>query len=137
MRVHEVWRPVKGYEDSYKVSNQGRVKSLDRKVKAVKRGKEYEITVKGKMLTVGTTRSMYLAVSLSKNDKLKRFLVHRLVAEAFIDNAEEKPFVNHIDANRQNNKASNLEGVTAKENTRHAQKLGNMRKAKPYWYYLD
>ncbi|MGX5581961.1 NUMOD4 domain-containing protein [Bacillus cereus] len=134
-RVHEVWKPVKGYEGLYKVSNQGRVKSLDRKVKAVKRGKEYEITVKGKLFSMPES-AKYYTITLHKEGKPEQKVVHRMVAEVFVENPEGKPFVNHIDADKHNNKASNLEWVTAKENTRHAQKLGNMRKAKPYWYDL-
>lgn len=54
--------------------------------------------------------------------------VHRIIAQLFVDNPENKPFVNHLDCNRSNNKASNLEWVTSKENNDYALKFGNMKR---------
>jgi hypothetical protein len=68
----------------------------------------------------------YNHVTIQINGKPKRFRVHRLVAEAFIPNPENKPYVNHIDGNRQNNLAENLEWVTPAENTQHAINTGLM-----------
>lgn len=68
----------------------------------------------------------YKHVTLQINKKAKRFRVHRLVAEAFIPNPENKPYVNHIDGNRQNNLVENLEWVTPAENTQHAVQNGLM-----------
>lgn len=68
----------------------------------------------------------YKHVTLQINKKAKRFRVHRLVAEAFIPNPENKPYVNHIDGNRQNNLVENLEWVTPAENTQHAVLSGLM-----------
>lgn len=68
----------------------------------------------------------YKHVTLQINKKAKRFRVHRLVAEAFIPNPENKPYVNHIDGNRQNNLVENLEWVTPAENTQHAVSSGLM-----------
>lgn len=133
-RVHEVWKPVKGYEDSYKVSNQGRVKSLDRVIKYMRAGKECEMKVEGKMLNA-YKGSSYLRVSLRKdNEKAKLIAVHRLVADAFVENPKSKPVVNHIDSNPHNNKAKNLEWVTQRENVRHSQDVGRRYKRTPYWY---
>jgi hypothetical protein len=65
-------------------------------------------------------RKGYLAVDLYDNGERKTKRVHRLVAEAFVPNPHGKPEINHIDGNRHNNKVSNLEWVTKKENCRHA-----------------
>lgn len=69
----------------------------------------------------------YCHVTLNINGKQKRMRVHRLVAEAFIENPENKPYVNHIDGNRGNNKVENLEWVTPSENIQHAVDHGLMR----------
>lgn len=71
--------------------------------------------------------SGYKVVHLSKNGKTKMFRHHRLVAMAFLDNSENKEYVNHIDGNKRNNHPSNLEWVTARENTAHARKRGLMK----------
>ena len=90
----EYWKPVIGFEGLYEVSNFGRVKSL-------KRGKEL-------ILTPYTNRCGYLLVQLYKNGKYRK-QVHRLVAEAFLDNPNNLPCVNHKDENPQNNHVENLE----------------------------
>lgn len=65
----------------------------------------------------------YLYVDLYKNGKKKRFYVHRLVAEAFIPNPFNKPYINHKDGNPKNNCANNLEWCTPQENVEHASKI--------------
>lgn len=78
----------------------------------------------------------YRRVTLSKNNKRRIFPVHRLVAEAFIENPDAKPFVNHKDGNRRNNHYSNLEWCTAKENQAHSREvLGNTHRGErnPNW----
>lgn len=72
----------------------------------------------------------YKFVTLLINGKQKRMRVHRLVAETFIPNPENKPYVNHIDGKRDNNNLSNLEWVTPSENTRHAVETGLMKKGR-------
>ena len=67
---------------------------------------------------------MSLRVCIGKKGKIKSFLIHRLVAKAFIPNPENKPCVNHIDGNKSNNKISNLEWVTHSENMAHAKSKG-------------
>ena len=114
----EVWKDIIDYEGLYQVSNLGRVKSVDRIVNNDK--KKYKL--KGILLSKCISKKGYYIVSLCKNSKSKTFLVHRLVSNAFIKNNLNKPCVNHIDGVKTNNKVSNLEWCTYKENTQHALK---------------
>lgn len=93
--MKEEWRDIKNYEGKYQVSNLGRVRSLDRYVNSVN-GKR---KAKEKIMSF-TTRSGYSVLVLRKNNMRKSKQVHRLVAEAFIPNINNKPFVNHKDFNR-------------------------------------
>jgi hypothetical protein len=113
----EQFKDIKGYEGSYQVSNYGRVKSLDREVVT---SKGVTRKIKEKILTLKVNRYGYLEAYLCESGKLRTFLVHRLVASAFIDKIEGKHEVNHIDGNKANNRADNLEWCTPKENIKHA-----------------
>lgn len=119
--MKEIWKPIKGYEGFYQISNFGRVKSCERKV-WYKKG--YWRKNKGKILRLsenGKDKSCnYLRVHLSKGNKSENLFVHRLVAEHFIEKKSGCDFVNHIDGDKQNNHASNLEWVTPKQNKMHA-----------------
>lgn len=101
----EIWKPVAGYEGLYEVSNMGNVRSLDRTVK----NKNGLAVKKGKVIKQAGVNSGYLRVNLWKDNMGSCFLVHRLVAEAFIGNPDNLPEVNHIDENKHNNCANNLE----------------------------
>ena len=104
------WKPVKGYEGLYAVSDRGEVMSLPRIVKG-KRAccRRLRILSQG---TRGQSYRMYKCVQLSKNGKSETLSVHRLVAEAFIENPNNYPEVNHIDNDPFNNKVENLEWCT-------------------------
>lgn len=117
----EIWKPVKGYEDHYKVSDQGRVRSLDRIIKdKIGRTKFY----KGQELSQFIDKSGYPMCTLWRDSKGKNKTVHRIVAEAFIANPENKPQVNHKDGDKENNHVNNLEWVTNSENDLHAFEIG-------------
>lgn len=124
--MNETWKDIEGYEGLYQVSNLGRLRTLQRYNFSKKK---HEKTCK--VLKLNEHRQGYKTTTLSKNGKRKTYLVHRLVAAAFIENEKSKPEVNHIDADKRNNCVSNLEWVTAKENSMHASKLNikNTKKA--------
>lgn len=125
----EVYKPITGYEKLYEISNLGNVRSLDR-YNTDKNGKKKFYP--GKTLKFDVTKknhTNYYRVTLCKNHKVSRYLVHRLVAQAFIPNLDAKPHVNHIDNNGTNNTASNLEWCTHSENMVHAQQQGRLFKA--------
>lgn len=130
--MQEIWKDIPGYEGLYKVSNTGKVKSLDRYLdwhgaregkKAFYPGKE----LKYRQRTFG--HLSYKFVTLSKDNVQKGTGIHRLVAIAFIPNPENKPFINHLDNNGLNNNVTNLEWCTHSENMLWAQKQGRLFKA--------
>jgi hypothetical protein len=110
------WAEIKGYEGLYQVSSFGIVRSLPRIIKQGSR----VVRVNGKTLTQCNDGRGYRIVVLSKNGVHKSIRVHRLVADAFLSNPENKSEVNHIDGNKENNKVSNLEWATRSENMAHA-----------------
>lgn len=114
----EEWKNIKGYESLYKISSYGRVKVKRRVVYKIIDGElQPNYVSKEKIMTPFDNGTGYLSITLIKDGKRKNFYVHRLVAEAFIDNPYNKQCVNHKDYDRKNNKASNLEWVTPSENT--------------------
>ena len=115
----EVWKDVEGYEGLYQVSDLGRVKSLDRwRYNAILKGERQ--LIRGTVRKAHPDRRGYLKVTLYKDGKRTTFPVHRLVAEAFIPNPENKPQINHKDGCKVNNSVDNLEFCTRAENMAHA-----------------
>lgn len=115
--VEVVRKPVKGYEGYYEVDNLARVYSVDREVTVVDGSRVYEKPVRGRRLSQNMHTKGYKTVSLTKNGKTKRMFVHRIVAEAFIPNPQNFPFVNHIDEDKTNNLVENLEWCTPQYNS--------------------
>jgi hypothetical protein len=126
-KKEEIWKDIKGYEGLYQVSNLGRVKSLERTVSKKDGSMQHR---KERILKLVTRPNGYLQVNLCNGSGKKAFKVHRLVCVAFHENPENKPCVNHIDENKTNNTASNLEWCTVKENINHGTHNARMAKAK-------
>ena len=127
----EIWKDIPNYEGLYQTSNLGRVKSLERIDARGHKRKE-------KILKTARDRYGYYQVGLCKNSKVKKYLVHRLVWEAFNGTISEGLQVNHINEVKTDNRLSNLNLMTAKENLNYGTRneragkvLKNGKKSKP------
>lgn len=123
MVTQEKWMSVKGFNGIYEVSNNGRIKSIERVVNGKNGSKRL---IKEKILSPGKSKNGYLLVKLYSNKNSLMVYVHRIVAAAFIKNNGGN-HINHIDFNTCNNHVNNLEWVTHKENIEHASAAGNMK----------
>ncbi len=116
--MEEVWKPIHNYEGLYEISSFGRIKSVGSAY-----GKPYN-KKNGVLLSQFIARGGYWTINLTFNGKGKQFSVHRLIGQHFIDNPENKPWINHKDGVKSNNSLSNLEWSTISENTKHAYDIG-------------
>lgn len=124
--MEEVWKDIKGYEGLYEVSNLGRVRRCDAEIERKNRwnGKT-NLVWKGHIVKTHTSRrSGYTSVGLCKDGVHSVIRLHRVVAQAFLDNPDNLPQINHKDGNKTNNAVSNLEWCTASYNQLHAYKTG-------------
>ena len=110
--MEEIWKPIKNFENRYRVSNFGRIYSVKRNT-----------IMKPSML------NGYWRVTLHDGSKTNGYYVHRIVAEAFIPNPQNKPLVNHIDEDRANNLVSNLEWATFSENVNYGSRNAKVSEA--------
>ena len=123
-RITMVWKDIDGFSGEYQVSDEGQVRSVDRIVHYSNGGERFYA---GRILKQKVDRCGYLYVGLRRQSQKQKFLkVHRLVAQAFIDNPLNKPQVNHKNEDKKDNRASNLEWVTPKENINYG--TGNARR---------
>ena len=109
-----IWKDVEGFEGLYKVSSEGVLIGTPRKGTKGGVAKQYKMS------------HGYMEYHLYKNNIRYHRTVHRLLANHFIPNPENKPFINHIDGNRANNSLENLEWVTNGENVQHAMRSGRL-----------
>ena len=120
----EIWKDIAGFEGKYQVSNTGKVKSLER---TVWNGKGY-YKIPEKILEGYDNGYGYLCVKLCKEGKRKQYRINRLVAQAFLENPQNLPEVNHKDENKYNNCVENLEYCNRSYNINYG--TGNKRRAK-------
>ena len=111
----EIWKEIEGYDGIYSVSSIGNVRSIDR---MTYHPTSKQILVRGRDKAIKDSNG-YRAVFLTYNTIGRNKLVHRLVAQAFIPNPENKPQVNHINGVKHDNRVENLEWATSKENIQH------------------
>ena len=122
--IQEVWKDINGYEGIYLISNLGRVKILPR----IKINKGGCIISKEKFLKIWKSGDGYSGVALY-SDKQKKYLLHRLLATAFILNPDNNPCINHINGIKNDNRLDNLEWCTVSENTQHSFDTGLQKPA--------
>lgn len=114
--ANERWRWVDGYEGLYMVSDRGRVMSVP---KRAAKSNGYMVGYEGKLLQPAKNKKGYLIVGLSRDGELRTKAIHRLVAEAFLQNNDDYPCVNHMDEDKTNNHAENLEWCTFEYNNNY------------------
>lgn len=125
LMAQEVWRDVVGYEGLYEVSNLGNVRGVARThLRYDRHGNAYEVHVPARYLVKKDNSNGYYRVSLSRDNRVRRFLVHRLVAMAFVENPDNLPVIDHIDGDRHNNDASNLRWCTQGDNLHYSYQNG-------------
>lgn len=115
----ENWKPVVGFEGYYEVSDLGRVRRVETYVNTGIKHSEKR-RVDGKILKQKINRAGYCCVDLCANSKKKTVTVHQLVARAFLEKSEEQTEVNHKNCVKTDNRLSNLEWCTPRENKDHA-----------------
>ena len=124
VNMEEIWKDIKGYEKMYQISNYGRIKSLSRFINSCKQYSSIGYYSKEKIIKQSVSKTGYYICTLCKNGKTRTFKVHRLIAEAFIDNPNNLPIINHKDGNKLNNSIDNMEWCDYSHNNKEAYKQG-------------
>lgn len=120
--MEEIWKDIEGYEGQYQVSTLGRVRSVERQVRKWNGFK----TIRESFLKQKLGKNGYVQVTLCKDGRMKTYLVHRLVAKAFIPNPQNNPQIDHINTIKTDNRVENLRWVTRKENSNNLLTLKHM-----------
>lgn len=131
--MNEIWKPIEGFEGYYEVSNLGRVRSLDRIILRHYKSRDKFVKWKGRIMALHLRRDGYPFVDLYKSHKRHEFVVHRLVAMAFVPNPNNRPEVDHINTIRTDARACNLRWVNRSENNLNPvtnQRMSEARKGK-------
>ena len=115
--VSVVRKPIKGYEDYYEVDQFGRVFAKERTIHVTDHDREYDKHLPSRQMKQSVHTKGYKTVPLTKDGVCTTKFVHRIVAEAFIPNPDDLPFVNHIDEDKTNNFVENLEWCTEQYNS--------------------
>ncbi len=118
--MEEIWKPVPGYNGNYEASNTGMIRIIDRfdviTRDGVKDFKPYTRKRSGKVLKNWLDKDGYVCGVICENGKIKNIRVHRLIASTFIDNPDNKPFIDHINTIKNDNRIENLRWCTNSEN---------------------
>lgn len=140
--MEEIWKEIENSDGRYEVSNLGRIKTVKcinhiwrkEKEKLISNGNktrkieewvlDEEIKKVNKIRKPVKTKQGYMRIGIKLNNKARDYLVHRLVAQAFIPNPKNKRFINHKNGNKDDNRVDNLEWCTHKENMQHAVRNG-------------
>ena len=128
--MKESWKDIKDFEGLYQVSNRGKVKRIKSIIVDISQGGVRTREIPERLLKQSFAGCGYCSVMLSKNGKVRRFNVHRLVAEAFIPNPSNLPEINHKDENKTNNCVDNLEWCTSKYNANYGNRNSLISKLK-------
>lgn len=121
MDLKKEWKEIKGYEGRYIISNYGEIISLPR---YKQNNSKLQYVEPKEIARYVNPKNGYVYVQLWNNATYKNIRLHKLVAQNFIPNKDNKLQINHIDGNKQNNRADNLEWCTASENIIHAYRTG-------------
>lgn len=113
--MEEIWKDIKEYKNAYQVSNLGNVRSIDRQLPDGRKRK-------GIILKPYVDKDGYKHVTLTQNGKSTHYIVHRLVAIAFIENPNKLPIINHKDESKDNNCVNNLEWCNVKYNINYGKR---------------
>lgn len=127
MKYKEIWKPIKGFETRYSISNYGRIKSIERYMVSIHKNARKNLMPE-KILKTKISKNGYEKIKLYDGVKSRDLMIHRLVGEAFVNNPKNKPYIDHLDGNKLNNRADNLEYVTMAENNQRAYDTGLKRR---------